>query len=153
MVVHAKCYSYAFMQTNSCRCVMQIDSVYVLQWLSFPNDSFRLALFFSTFKNNRTTCRKMNSKTSKKNLLHIMLIHKHRANERRYGQRWKMNNYCAGTDFIKWNESFAAILAIIMRWWNAKTLEKNMSTNITYNAWCNTLYTVCCAVQCIYVSE
>lgn len=48
----------------------------------------------------------------------------------RSSQRAKMNNYCTGTDFMKWNESFAVILAIIMWRWNAKTLAKNMSTNM-----------------------
>lgn len=116
-------------------------SVYVFHWLSFPNDSFHFDSFHATTSQTTTTCEKKLENKYKKNLLLIMLIQRQpcvymRGDEKknmrtgRSSQRAKMNNYCTGTDFMKWNESFAVILAIIMWRWNAKTLAKNMSTNM-----------------------
>lgn len=102
---------------------------------------FSLGFFFATTSKTTTTWDKKILKIRKKNLLLIMPIYtqcrdymREREEERESVViviERKMNNYCTGTDFMKWNESFAAILAIIMWRWNAKTLAKNiMSTNI-----------------------
>lgn len=68
-----------------------------------------------------------------------------------------MNNYCAATDFIKWNESFAVIFGhnnVMMKREDIgeKYVDKRLYT-YAYNTRCNTLPSMLWAVLFIYVSK
>lgn len=122
---------------------------------------FSLGFFFATTSKTTTTWDKKILKIRKKNLLLIMPIYtqcrdymREREEERESVViviERKMNNYCTGTDFMKWNESFAAILAIMWRW-NANHIYIGEKYYVDKHIYIITQYNTYC-ILCIFMCQ